>query len=64
MRCTYRAAIGGGISDNWLYSIYCLYCYYELLCVRVSPKASFPLGGILRAERNFSLTCDFSGATN
>jgi hypothetical protein len=21
----------------------------------------FPLGGILRAERNFSLSCDFSG---
>ena len=28
------------------------------------PKAGFPLGGILRAERNFSLSCDFSGGTN
>jgi hypothetical protein len=27
-------------------------------------KAGFPLGGILRAERNFSLSCDFSGGTN
>ena len=27
-------------------------------------KACFPLGGILRAERNFSLSCDFSGGTN
>jgi hypothetical protein len=26
-------------------------------------KAGFPLGGILRAERNFSLSCDFSGGT-
>jgi hypothetical protein len=23
-------------------------------------KAGFPLGGILRTERNFSLSCDFS----
>ena len=27
-------------------------------------KAGFPLGGILRAERNLSLSCDFSGGTN
>ena len=27
-------------------------------------KASFALGGILRAERNFSLSCDFSSGTN
>ena len=27
-------------------------------------KAGFPLGGILRAERIFSLSCDFSGGTN
>ena len=26
-------------------------------------KACFPLDGILRAERNFSLSCDFSGGT-
>ena len=25
---------------------------------------SFPLGGILRLERNFNLSCDFSGGTN
>ena len=28
------------------------------------PKGRFPLGGIFRAERNFSLYCDFSGGTN
>ena len=31
---------------------------------RVSAKGRFPLGGIFRAERNFSLTCDFSGGIN
>ena len=32
-------------------------------CLKL-PKAGFPLGGILRAERNFSLSYDFSGGTN
>ena len=27
----------------------------------IHTKAAFALGGILRAERNFSLSCDFSG---
>jgi hypothetical protein len=27
-------------------------------------KAGLPLGGTFRAERNFSLSCDFSGGTN
>ena len=27
-------------------------------------KEIWVLGGILRAERNFSLSCDFSGGTN
>jgi hypothetical protein len=26
-------------------------------------KGRFPLGGIFRLERNFSLSCDFSGET-
>jgi hypothetical protein len=29
-----------------------------------TSKAGFPLGAILRAERTFSLSCDFSGGTN
>jgi hypothetical protein len=32
--------------------------------IRTLTKAGFPLGGILRAERNFSLSCDFSSGTN
>jgi hypothetical protein len=32
--------------------------------IYTQSKACFPLGGILRAERNFSLSCDFSGGTN
>jgi hypothetical protein len=32
--------------------------------VENSLKGRFPLGGIFRAERNFSLSCDFSGGTN
>ena len=32
--------------------------------IKRAYKAGFPLGGILRAERNFSLSCDFSGGTN
>ena len=29
-----------------------------------SIKGRFPQDGIFRAERNFSLSCDFSGGTN
>ena len=36
--------------------------------IRISPRKSArgirPLGGILRAELNFSLSCDFSGGTS
>jgi hypothetical protein len=38
--------------------------YYFTTKLCSFTKAGFPLGGILRAERNFSLSCDFSGGTN
>jgi hypothetical protein len=37
---------------------------HKLSNKRSENKAGFPLDGILRAERNFSLSCDFSGGTN
>ena len=37
---------------------------FVLSCFSGGTKAGFPLGGTLRAERNFSLSCDFSGGTN
>jgi hypothetical protein len=43
---------------NSIVPSFALPCYFTL------PKASFPLGGILCAEQNFSLSCDFSDGTN
>jgi hypothetical protein len=34
------------------------------ISVLVLSKDRFPLGGIFQAERNFSLSCDFSSGTN
>ena len=41
-----------------------LYYISNKLLLRLFLKGCFPLGGIFRAERNFSLSCDFSGGTN
>jgi hypothetical protein len=41
-----------------------LLCAHAQIGLQGTFKAGFPLGGILRAERNFSLSCDFSGGTN
>jgi hypothetical protein len=38
--------------------------FFVHLEVNISPVKPVSLGGIFRAERNFSLSCDFSGKTN
>jgi hypothetical protein len=38
--------------------------YYTVYTSNFILDVKPELGGILRAERNFSLSCDFSGGTN
>jgi hypothetical protein len=59
--------------SQWTLSL-CIFiiCIWMFICPFVNMsemhalpfKGHFPLGGIFRAERNFSLSCDHSGGTN